>query len=148
MPTHSHNGCTLAVKILSVVNYTLPTLPPPDDDALVLKYKSVTKKVKPITGTLHKDFQNIRHIPADPLLSLCPLPTHPPDFMLGERLTQECLNELALNAHDFLWPEEIKLLHHVLKVNELGLAWTEVEKGRFKDEYFSPVKIPVVEHVP
>ena len=26
--------------------------------------------------------------------------------------------------------------------------WTEAEKGRFCDEYFSPVKIPVVEHIP
>ena len=28
------------------------------------------------------------------------------------------------------------------------LAWTEAEKGRFRDEYFAPVRIPVVEHVP
>jgi len=24
----------------------------------------------------------------------------------------------------------------------------EAEKGRFHDEYFSPVKIPIVEHIP
>jgi hypothetical protein len=28
------------------------------------------------------------------------------------------------------------------------LAWTEAEKGRFRDKYFSPIKIPIVEHVP
>ena len=28
------------------------------------------------------------------------------------------------------------------------MAWTEAEKGRFCDDYFSPVKIPVIEHVP
>jgi len=33
-------------------------------------------------------------------------------------------------------------------MNEQGLAWEETEKGRFRDEYFSPVKIPVQEHVP
>jgi hypothetical protein len=24
----------------------------------------------------------------------------------------------------------------------------EAEKGRFRDEYFSPVKIPIIEHIP
>jgi len=28
-------------------------------------------------------------------------------------------------------------------LNEKGLAWEETEKGRFRDDYFSPVKIPV-----
>ena len=28
------------------------------------------------------------------------------------------------------------------------MAWTEAEKGRFRDDYISPVKIPVIEHVP
>jgi hypothetical protein len=42
----------------------------------------------------------------------------------------------------------VKLLQHVIKLNEFGLAWKETEKGRFRDDYFSPVKIPVVEHVP
>jgi hypothetical protein len=55
---------------------------------------------------------------------------------------------LELNRFDFLWPEELKLLQYVLQLNELGLAWTEEEKGRFRDDYFSPVKIPVIEHVP
>jgi hypothetical protein len=36
----------------------------------------------------------------------------------------------------------------VLKLNELGLAWTEAEKGCFRNDYFSPVKIPVIEHIP
>jgi hypothetical protein len=97
---------------------------------------------------LPEDFCNIRHIPVDPLLSLPPLLTHPPAFTPSECLTQEHLDNLALNTHDFLWPKEVKLLHHILKLNELGLAWTEAEKGHFSDEYFSPIKIPVIEHVP
>ena len=48
----------------------------------------------------------------------------------------------------FLWPEEVKLLQHVLKENELALAWTEEEKGHFKDDYFDPVIIPTIEHIP
>ena len=81
-------------------------------------------------------------------MTLSALPTNPPNFTPGKRLTQECLDELNLNAHNFLWPEELKLLQHILKTNELGLAWTEAEKGRFSNEYFTPVKILVVEHVP
>ncbi len=53
-----------------------------------------------------------------------------------------------MNLGNFLWPEELKLLQHVLKLNELGLAWTKAEKGHFWDDYFSPVKIPVIEHIP
>jgi hypothetical protein len=97
---------------------------------------------------LPEDFRTIRRIPSDPLLTLPALSPHPPDFTPGTRLTRERLDTLGLNQGDFLWPEELKLLHHVLKLNEAGLAWTEAEKGRFRDDYFSPVKIPVVEHVP
>jgi hypothetical protein len=114
----------------------------------MLKYKRVDQKVRPVPATLPEEFRTIRRIPEDPLLSLPPLPIHPPDFTPGECLTQEHLDELALNANGFLWPEEVKLVQHVLKLNELMLAWTEAEKGRFRDEYFSTVKIPVIEHIP
>src|SRR6266850_2652894 len=151
-------------KIVSVAEQTPPStrsmssspckscmtlsLPPPDPAAQVYKYKKVDQKVWPVPSTLPEDFHNICCIPIDPLLLLPPLPMHPPNFMPGEHLLQECLNGLVLNAHNFLWPEKLKLLQHILKVNELGLAWTEAEKGQFLDEYFSPVKIPVVEHIP
>ena len=55
---------------------------------------------------------------------------------------------MSLNANGFLQPEEEKLLIHILRMNEMGLAWTEAEKGRFSDEYFTPVKILVIEHTP
>jgi hypothetical protein len=56
MPTHLHSRHAPAIKILSIVNYMLPTVPPPDANTLVYKYKLVAKKVKPIAGTLHEDF--------------------------------------------------------------------------------------------
>jgi len=153
-----------AVKIISIVDrsppsslplnsfgialHACPPPPPSCNPSLVYKYKKVDQKVRPVPSTLPEDFRNIHHIPIDPLLSLPPLPPHPPDFSPGECLSQECLDELALNTHNFLWPEELKLLQHILKTNKLRLAWTEAEKGWFKDEYFSPVKILVVEHTP
>ena len=114
----------------------------------VLAYKKVSRKVRPVPASLPEDYRIIRQIPVDPLLSLPPLPTHPLDFTPGTRLTQERLDELKLNRYNFLWPEELKLLIYILRINELGLAWTEAEKGRFRDDYVSPIKIPVVEHVP
>jgi hypothetical protein len=119
-----------------------------DTNISVQAYKKVAKKVRPVPTTLPEDFRTIRRIPSDPLLTLPELSPHPPDFSPGSRLTQERLEALELNQCDFLWPEELKLLQHVLKLNELGLAWTEEEKGRFRDDYFSPVKIPVIEHIP
>jgi len=126
-----------------------PLGPRPIRNSIVsFAYKKVAKKVRPVPATLPEDFRCIRHIPINPLLSLPSLPTTPPDFSPGSRLTQERLEALQLDKDNFLWPQELKLLHHVLKINELGLAWTEAEKGRFRDDYFSPVKIPVIEHIP
>src|SRR6266702_8927969 len=63
-------------------------------------------------------------------------------------LTQERFDALDLNRFDFLWPKEMKLTAHVLKVNEKALAWSEAERGRFRDDYFSLVKIPTITHTP
>ena len=80
-------------------------------------------------ASLPEDYHIIRHIPIDPLLSLPSLPTHPPNFTPRTRLTQEHLKDLDLNRYGFLWPLELKLLIHILHINELRLAWTEAEKG-------------------
>ena len=102
-----------------------------DGTTLVQTYKKVARKVRPVPASLPEDFRTIRRIPSDPLLTLPKLSPRPPDFVPGTRLTQERLDALGLDQKGFLLPEELKLLHHVLKLNELGLAWTEAEKGRF-----------------
>ena len=122
-----------------IAQQPLTPLPPADPKTLVLKYKRVDKKVRPVPTTLPEEYRTVHRIPEDPLLSLPPLPTHPPEFTPGERLTQERLDDLKLNPDNFLWPEEVKLAQHILKLNEHALAWTEAEKGRFRDEYFTPV---------
>jgi len=101
-----------------------------------------------VAASLPEDFRIIRRIPEDPLLSLLPLPTDPPLFIPGSRLTQERLDALNINRYNFLWPEEVKLVHHILKTNEHALAWTEAERSRFRDDYVSPVKIPTIAHTP
>ena len=49
---------------------------------------------------------------------------------------------------DFLLPEERKLLHHLMMEQNQAFTWDETEKGHFKEVYFPPVKIPVIEHTP
>jgi hypothetical protein len=68
--------------------------------------------------------------------------------MPGNRLTQERLDALDLNRYNFLWPNELNLAQHVLKTNEHALTWTEAERGQFHDDYFAPVKILTIEHIP
>ena len=121
---------------------------PPGDAISAHAYKKVAQKVRPVPASLPEDFRILRRIPSDPLLTLPTLPSNPPDFTPGLRLTQDRLDAMGLNQDGFLLPEELKLLQHVLRLNEAGLAWTEAEKGRFRDDYFTPVKIPVIEHIP
>jgi len=90
----------------------------------------------------------IRRFPEDPLISLPILSPHPPAFTPGKRLTQERMNQLGVFQNEFLLPEERKLAAQVLANNELALAWDETEKGRFRDDYFQPVIIPTIEHMP
>ena len=103
-------------------------------------------QVHPVAASLPEDFCVIQRRPEDPLLSLPEDPSRPPKFLPGVQLTQDRFDALELNKSDFLWPEEVKLAAHVLKVNETALAWTEAERGCFCNEYFSPVRILTVAH--
>jgi hypothetical protein len=77
-----------------------------------------------------------------------PLPTSVPSFQPGRRYTLKRMQEQNIDPQNFLQPEEIALAHWILRENEDGLAWDESEKGRFLEEYFDPIRIPTVEHVP
>lgn len=111
-------------------------------------YKKVANHIKPVATTLPEDFRIVRRIPCNPLESMPTLPTHPPEFTPGLRYTTERMKVMNINPDGFLWPEEVKLIHHLIKSQELGLAWTEDEKGKFSDEYFEPITIPTIEHIP
>ena len=58
------------------------------------------------------------------------------------------MKELNVNATGFLWPEEEKLFQHVMKLNEQGIAFEDVERGTLKESYFSPYIIPTIPHSP
>ena len=108
----------------------------------------MANRVKPVATTLPEEFRIVRKIPSDPLADIPDLPTSPPDFTPGRRYTQERKEMMPINKTNFLWPEEEKLAHYLVRVQEDAFAWTEEEKGKFSDDYFEPVVIPTVEHIP
>ena len=114
----------------------------------ILAYKKVANRIRPVATTLPEEFRIVRKIPSDPLANMPVLPTHPPEFTPGVRYTQERKDRMPVNKDNFLWPEEEKLVHHLIKVHEQGFAWSEEEKGKFSEEYFEPIVIPTIEHVP
>ncbi|KAF7971177.1 hypothetical protein HWV62_21928 [Athelia sp. TMB] len=126
-------------------------LVPPEEDKLVqvfTAYKSVAKKVKPVSGTFPEAARVRRTIPEDPLATVPKLSPHPPKFAPSQHLTQERLDSLEINKNGFLSEEEQRLFEQVVKNNEKTLAFEETDRGTLKDSYFSPYIMPVVPHEP
>ena len=76
------------------------------------------------------------------------LPTYLPDFVTGTRFTQDCANSLDLDLVNWLWPEEVKLVWWIVQDHELAFTWMAAEWGCLKEEYFPPVIIPAISHMP
>lgn len=113
------------------------------------KYKPVALKVKPVYAELPERFRIKREIQGDPLEGMPVLNPNPPEFVPTGRYTQERKEEFdRIHAGDFLWPEERKLMHHVMMEQNQTFAWDDSERGRFREDFFPPVVIPTVEHRP
>ncbi|SJL18826.1 uncharacterized protein ARMOST_22427 [Armillaria ostoyae] len=113
------------------------------------KYKPVVLKTKPVLATLPDKFRIIRNIRGDPLADIPMLSPTPPPFIPTERYTQERKEYIdSIHNDGFLWPEEMKLMHHFMMVQEKAFAWEDSERGSFRKEFFPPIDIPVVEHTP
>ena len=114
----------------------------------ILKYKAVDKKKRPVPSTFPESVKVLRQFPSDPLEKLPRLPSQAPEFIPTKRLTQERMDSLELEKNENLRDEEIKLLKHVLVLNDRSIAFAEEERGTFRRDYFSDYKMPVVEHTP
>ena len=114
----------------------------------VLKYKRVDQKVRPIPSMIPYHMKTLRRYPGDPLKNLPKLPYNPPRFKPTSKVTSERMDGLEIDKIQNLWPEERKLLQHILVINERSIAFNEQERGTFKKEYFSDYKMPVIDHVP
>jgi hypothetical protein len=86
-----------------------------EDNFTFTMYKRADKEIHPVSGTFPEEARVCHTIPEDPLLTLQPLPIHPPRFTPGNRLTEERLSQLEVNKDEFLWPEEEKLFQHIMK---------------------------------
>jgi hypothetical protein len=112
------------------------------------KYRKAEDRIQPIATQLPEEFRIVRNITGDPLEDIPVLPTYPPDFVPGLQYMQERHDKLQLNPDRFLWPEEEKLAHHLVREQEDSLSWVEEEKGEFRQDFFPPVCIPTVPHIP
>lgn len=112
-----------------------------------LKYK-VEDKVRPVKRLIPEHQKTQRNFPEEPLNNLPSLPYHPPDFIPSSKITAERMAALGIEDHDELWPEERKLLQHILLINERSIAFDENERGTFRQDYFSDYIIPTIEHEP
>ena len=111
-------------------------------------YKKVDKKVRPVPTTLPEEFRIVRRPHPNPLKDRPKLPVNPPEFKPGKRFTQERYDSLEIDPTGFLWPEERKLAYEFIRLHEQCFAWDESEKGVFSSEYFDPILIPTIEHIP
>ena len=115
----------------------------------IYKYKPVALKTKPIIGELPAEFRILREIIGDPLKDMPNLLVNPPDFIPTGRYTQERKEKMDdRHKGDFLWEEERKLMHHFMMLQNEGFAWEDQERGRFREDFFPPIDIPVVPHKP
>ena len=112
------------------------------------KYKKVAVKVRPQAIMMPEAIKPRRFIPSDPLLNLPKLPYRPPKFYPTNKVSQERMNDLGIDDHEELLPEEKKLLQHVIVLNERSIAFDEAERGTFKNNYFTDYIIPTIDHEP
>lgn len=126
--------------------------PPTEEDkilCLAKKYKPVALKVRPVLGELPDKYRIKREIVGDPLARLPKLPMNPPEFIAKGRYTDERKEKMD-QAHDpdFLTLEERKLMHWMIAEHNEAFAWDDTERGKFKEEFFPPIEIPTIPHVP
>lgn len=118
------------------------------NDASCFAYKPVARKVRPVATTLPEDMRVARVAHPNPLEHLPELPTDPPEFEPGVRLTQERHDNMEWNRDEFLTDTEVRLVKWMVRSHEMAIAWDETEKGVFDPEYYPPVLIPTIEHIP
>jgi hypothetical protein len=81
--------------------------------------------------------------------SLSPHPPPASAFVLTERYTQERQDKVEQAHGDaFLWQAERDLMHEFMRKQEMGFAWTDLKRGKFRTDFFAPIEFPLVPHTP
>ena len=113
------------------------------------KYKPVARKVRPVVTAVPPQFRINRKIEGDPLAEMPQLSPNPPKFTPTGRYTQEHREALdKAHPEGFLWPIERDLMHHFMCLQNEGFAWNDLQRGRFRTDFFPPVEFPVIPHKP
>jgi hypothetical protein len=113
------------------------------------KYKPVALKVRPVETELPSHFCIVRKIEGDPLEDMPQLPTCPTDFEPTGRYTAERKAQFdKIHVGDFLLPEERKLMHRLMCLQNQVFAWDDSERGHFREDFFPPIEMPTIPHKP
>ena len=113
------------------------------------KYKLVALKIHPIETKLLSHFRIICKIKGNPLENLPQLPTQPANFQQTGRYTAEHKEQFdKVHNTGFLLPEEQKLIHQFMCIQNGGFVWTDQERGHFQENFFPPMEIPTILHKP
>ncbi len=98
---------------------------------------------------LPERFRIVRNIIGDPLATLPILSTNPPPFQPSHRYTLEHKEFIdKVHGGDFLWPAERELMHHFMIIQQDAFAWSDAERGHFREDFFPPVEMPTIAHKP
>ena len=113
------------------------------------KYKPVALKTRPLLADLPDKFWIVQNIIGDPLADIPTISPTPPPFTPTGRYTTSH-HDIIDKAHPgkFLWPAERELMHHFMCLQNQGFAWDDSQRGRFREDFFPPVMMPVIEHKP
>jgi hypothetical protein len=115
--------------------------------AVYTKYKLVALKVRLLHVDLLAKYRICREITGDPLENMLVLNPNPLEYKPTTRYTQERKERIdQVHKGEFLWPEERKLVHHLMMEQDHAFAWDDSERGRFRTDFYPPVIMPVVEH--
>ncbi|KDR76063.1 hypothetical protein GALMADRAFT_18440, partial [Galerina marginata CBS 339.88] len=76
------------------------------------------------------------------------LPSHPPEIFPGLCYTGERMEAMKVNPSGFLWDEEVKLAHWIIKTHKMAFAWVETKRRAFRNDYFELIWLPVLPHTP
>ena len=153
------NPCTTTFQLANECNkhsLSCPTqlsspadTPPLTTLVVKKKYRPVALKTHPVLGTLPSKFHIECNIIRDPLTDILIPPLILLPFALWNHYTNEWCNKMDnLHPPGFLWPIECDLLHHFMALQNEGFALDDSEHGHFCEDFFPPIKIPVIMHMP
>ncbi|KNZ76762.1 hypothetical protein J132_08835 [Termitomyces sp. J132] len=113
------------------------------------KYKPVAMKTKPVASHVSKDFQIECQIISNLLATIPQLNPNPPPFVPTKQFTSEQQVKLVKD-HDtgFLTTDKINVLVNMVAKQEKAFAWEDSKQGSLCPDFFPPVCIPTIPHVP